>query len=211
MGGYGSGRQGGKSKAEHCRKLDINKMLREGCLKPGYGGGWQWLENGEKVANIGFHTEENRIILNYRHRSYGSDWVDVEQPVPIMWTPCRYGGQRPYFRCPGVVNGIHCGRRAIKLYSGGKYFLCRHCYSLAYNSQSETRSDRLLRRANKRRMSLGGEPGVCSWINKPKGMWQRTRDRHKAEIFNAEEQATAEFVRRFSGRLSREDMEMYFG
>jgi len=210
MGGFGSGRQGGKSKAEHCRKLDINKMLKEGCLKPGCGGGWQWLEDGKKVANIRFYVEENQVTLNYRFRSYDSDWMDVEQPVPIIWTPCRYGGQRPYFCCPGVVSRIHCGRRAIKLYSGGKYFLCRHCYNLAYSSQSETRADRLLRRANKRRMALGGEPGVYSWINRPKGMWQRTYNRHKAKIIHSESLATAEMRRMFSGKISAEELEVCF-
>lgn len=210
MGGYGSGRNGGKMKVEHCRKLDINKMLKAGVLSPGHWGGWQWLQDGEEVASIRFHTDKTRIVLNYRWRSRGEDWEDAEQPVPITWTPCRYGGQRPYFQCPGVVNGRCCGKRVVKLYSGGKYFLCRHCYNLAYNCQSETRPDRLLRRANKRRTALGGEPGICSWINKPKGMWQRTYNRHRAEIIAAEDQSTAEFMRRFSGRLSAEEIEIYF-
>jgi len=210
MGGYGSGRYGGKKKTQNCRSLDINKMNKAGCLKPGFGAQWQWSENGEKVASINFSSEATKLVLKYRWCSCGEDWESVEQPVPINWTPCRYGGQRPFFKCPGVVNGHYCGRQVIKLYSGGKYFLCRHCYDLAYQSQSETREDRLLRRANKRRMALGGEPGICSWINKPKGMWQRTYNRHRAEIIAAEDQSTAMFMRKFSGRLSAEELDMYF-
>ncbi len=209
MGGFGSGRYGGKKKAEHCRTLDINKILKSGALRPGYHGGWQWSENGNVVANINFSSTDNLVTFKYRVRTNGDEWESVEQPTPIVWTNCRYGGQRPYFQCPGVVSGNRCHHRAIKLFSGGKYFLCRHCYNLAYNSQSETRHDRLLRRANKRRMALGGEPGICAWIKRPKGMWKRTHDRHKAEILSAESKATAEFVRMFSGRLNKEEMEMY--
>jgi hypothetical protein len=40
--------------------------------------------------------------------------------------------RRPYFVCPGVVNGTACGRRVAKLYGPGRYFVCRHCYRLAY-------------------------------------------------------------------------------
>jgi len=67
---------------------------------------------------------------------------------------CRFGGARPYFVCPGVVNGITCGRRVAKLYGAGTYFLCRHCYRLAYASQREDRYDRALRRANNIRMRI---------------------------------------------------------
>ena len=75
---------------------------------------------------------------------------------------CRFGGERPYFICPGVVNGIACGRRVAKLHGSGRYFLCRHCYRLAHASQSEGGWDRMLRRANKIRQRLGGDPGMAA-------------------------------------------------
>jgi len=110
----------------------------------------------------------------------------------------------------GEWEALRAQRSAIKLYSGSKYFLCRDCYDLAYKSQSETRADRLLRRANKRRVALGGEAGVYSWINRPKGMWQRTYNRHKAEILSAERLATTEMRRMFAGKISAQEIEMYF-
>ena len=85
--------------------------------------------------------EDARLVLLYRYRQGEGDWRDIEQPTPITWSPCRYGGQRPYFVCPGVVNGVSCNRRTIKLYADGPYFLCRNCYGLAYQAQRENRRD----------------------------------------------------------------------
>lgn len=195
MGGCGSGRQGWKSRVEDCRSLDVNRLHKAGCLEPGYRGGWQWSRDGEEIAGIRFWCEAFRLVLSFRFRRYGEDWQDVEQPVGLIRVPCHLGGQRPYFRCPGVVNGRYCGRRVAKLYSGGPYFLCRHCYDLTYVSRSERGEDRFLRRANKRRMALGGEPGPAYPIaEKPKGMHWKTYWKLVDEIEDAEARADREFL-----------------
>lgn len=129
---YGSGRTGHKQKAEHCRSLDVNKMRREGCLEPGWSGNWVWSRDGQEVARISGRAEHCRIILSYSVRQNGSDWEPITQTVNTTQSDCNYGGQRTYFLCPGVVNGRHCGRRVGKLFSGGRYFLCRHCYQILY-------------------------------------------------------------------------------
>ena len=104
--------------------------------------------------------------------------------------PCRFGGARPYFVCPGIINGIVCRRWVTKLYGAGRYFLCRHCYQLAYPSQREDRYDRALRRANKIRTRLGGEPGAASvFPARPKGMHHRTHERLQSAVLDAEIQA----------------------
>jgi hypothetical protein len=104
------------------------------------------------------------------------------------------------------MNGRHCGRRVGKLFLGGKYFLCRHCYNVAYTSQSEAHYDRMLRRANKLCMSLGGKPGTAYWIApKPKGMWERTYQWMRFEIEWCEEEADRAFIRRFGHILNVED------
>jgi len=53
--------------------------------------------------------------------------------VHIESTPCNYGGQRWWFRCPD------CGRRCRVLYlpSDEIYFSCRICHNLTYESQQE--------------------------------------------------------------------------
>ena len=189
MGGIGSGRSsgGGKVTAEACRSIDVNRLRREGVLSAGWSGGWEWKRNGERVSSISMQGGVDRIILSYRSRIGSEDWQDVEEPIPIRWTPCRFGGQRPYFVCPGVVNGAACRRRVVKLYCAGRYYLCRHCYRLTHTSRNEDRWDRALRRANKIRIKLGGEPGTCSsFPQRPKGMWQCTYDRLSHSVFDAE-------------------------
>ncbi len=212
MGGYGSGRSGYKQKAEHCRSLDVNRLHREGCLRPGRQGNWIWSRDGEEVGRIGYSAHEGRFDLDYKVRVHGGDWESISQPIRLAYADCHYGGQRPYFVCPGVVQGRNCWRRVGKLFSGGKFFLCRYCYNVGYASQTEARYDRMLRRANKLRMALGGEPGTAYWIApKPKGMWQRTYQRMRFEIEWCEDQANQAFLSRFSHLLSPEEREMYFG
>jgi hypothetical protein len=55
-----------------------------------------------------------------------------------------------------------CGRLVTKLYGPGRYFLCRHCYRLAYARQSQDELGRLRRRANKAWQRFGGDPGTTS-------------------------------------------------
>jgi hypothetical protein len=118
----------------------------------------------------------------------------VEESVRIVRVPCRFGGSRPYFICPGVVNGVACGRRVAKLHGAARYFLCRHCYRLAHACQNESGWDRALRRANKIRQRLGGDPGMAaSFPEKPKGMWRRTYERMCEEAFEAEMDADETF------------------
>lgn len=118
----------------------------------------------------------------------------------------RFGGARPYFICPGVVNGRACSRRVAKLYGPGRYFLCHHCYRLVHASQSEDAWDRVLRRANKIRQRLGGDPGmVAPFPRRPKGMWRRTYERLAEEVFEAELNADDAFARRAELMMARFD------
>jgi len=180
MGGYGSGRPNkyGRVKVEHCRAIDVNQLHKAGCLKPAWRGNWEWRRDGERVAWIGLRGGGNRISLSYRFRQNGGEWQDVEQTVPLVRVPCRYGGSRPYFLCPGVLNDLSCNRRVVKLYGSERYFLCQYCYRLAYASQSEGEWDRALRRVNKIRRRLDCGPGKVRHTSiRPKGMWQTTHDR----------------------------------
>ncbi len=208
MGGFGSGRPSGygRDTVESCRSIDVNQLHKAGCLAPGWGGGWEWKRDGERVAWISMQAEEGRLVLSYNYRRNGGEWQSVEEPVPIVRVPCRFGGTRPYFICPGVVNGVTCGRRVAKLYGPGRYFLCRHCYRLAHASQSEGAWDRALRRANTIRMRLGGDPGMAApFPERPKGMWRRTYERLRDEGLDAETRADEFFIIQAERLLTRLD------
>src|SRR5437660_1751844 len=86
MGGPGSGnrwRYGAKPTTDDYRTLDVRRWARDGMLKPGYLGGWQWTRNGETVASIQMRAEQDRVILIYRHCSGSAEWKDEQYPVCI--------------------------------------------------------------------------------------------------------------------------------
>jgi len=56
----------GRTKVEACRAIDVNRLQREGCLRSGWTGGWQWTRDGERVAWIHLRTEGDRLHLSYR-------------------------------------------------------------------------------------------------------------------------------------------------
>lgn len=206
MGGLGSGRRSGfgRDTVESCRSIDVNRLHRAGCLAPDWRGGWEWKVDGERVAWISMRAEQNRLVLSYNYRRNGEEWQSIEEPMAIVQVPCRFGGTRPYFICPGVVGGVACGRRVAKLYGPGRYFLCRHCYRLAYASQSEGDWDRALRREHKIRLKLGGDSDRTSPLPaRPKGMWRRTYDRLRDDAFEAELLADEAFVRHATKLIAR--------
>jgi hypothetical protein len=53
-----------------------------------------------RLGAINVRTEMDAVVLIYRARSFLTPgWKPIEQRVPITWTPCHLGGQRPWFIC----------------------------------------------------------------------------------------------------------------
>ncbi len=80
----------------------------------------------------------------------------VEGVADLVWTPCNFGGSRPWFVCPGEG----CARHVAILYGLGQ-LLCRHCHDLRYASQREDQINRAMRRiekANSRLPPSGARP-----------------------------------------------------
>ncbi len=180
------------------RSLDVNQLHADGCLTPGWSGGRQWTLDGKQTASIRLRAEADRVVLSYRYRVADGEWQNVEEPVGIVRVLCRFGGERPYFICPGVVDGVPCGRRVAKLHGAGRYFLCRHCYCLGYASQCldplERRWQTAQDRASRIRRRLGGTGRGSpheSIPPQPKGMQRRTYRRLRREAMEAETRAEA--------------------
>ena len=170
MGGYNSGRHGGKRTTNDMHVLDIRHIQRAGRLKPGQSFNWQWSRRGEVIASINMRTDTDRVTLIYRTRNHGDEWQDMNYPVRLAWTGCNYGGQRAWWLCPAVG----CGRRVAVLY-GGKVYACRHCHKLAYSTQRQQADDRATSKADRIRKRLGWDAGILNGNGgKPKGMHWRT-------------------------------------
>lgn len=146
MGGRGSGTRYRGSKQttiEEVCKIDIRYLKKHGWLDGLAVGTLSWNCDGEPSGSIGVKTLGDRMVLNYRNRSYDDDWESIEQTVHFDKTPCNFGGHRYWFICP------QCATRVAILCAGGSLFLCRHCYRLPYASQTETYHDRILRKQRK--------------------------------------------------------------
>jgi hypothetical protein len=192
LGGVGSGnrhRFDKKTTTGECNSLDVRSLHRDGLLKPGTSFSSSWSQAGRETGSIGGLVSREQVILSYSHRSrQGAEWESVKVTVPLQWTRCNFGGERPWFVCPGVVNGVACGRRVAILYGQGKNFLCRHCYDLRYESQRDNKGHRALRRAQKIRQQLGGSANMMKpFPEKPKGIYYATYmklfwEHHEAEI-----------------------------
>jgi hypothetical protein len=208
MGGPGSGRWyrwDAKDTVEGCRRLDVRVWQRGGFLRPGRWFSWAWWNrDGMQVASINAQVQQGRVLLLYRIRRNGEDWQDIEEPVPLAWTPCHYGGQRPWFICPGIVRGRICGQQVAILYGAGRYFLCRHCYALAYESQREDLPTRLISKAQKIRRRLGGSASSMEpFPAKPKGMHWQTYSRLYLKVRTAEKVGMQAMLAHLEGTCGR--------
>ena len=168
MGGVNSGtwcRGSTKAKLEDCKRIEVGKLHKDGLLKPGLRFGWGWTRDDKQIGNICIETYTDHIRLIYKWTRGDSPCKDENQRVPIDYTPCHYGGSRPWFRCP------NCLKRVGLLYDARGAFSCRHCSGLAYRTQSESELDRLFTKKHKFERSISDESGYPS---KPKGMHQTT-------------------------------------
>jgi hypothetical protein len=163
---YGAGRPSYKLKAELTLALDIRLLKRGGYLKSTFPFTWEWhLKNGYKVgsATIQVLDECLRLSYSWQGRNFENDFAFVK-------TPCNFGGERLWFRCPD------CSGRCAKVFFNKRdgHYACRQCVGITYYSQCEDEMDRSWRKQNKL------EKRLCKYWMKPKGMHQTTHTR----IFN---------------------------
>ena len=125
MGGIGSGRRRSESTSSfilttgllQLPAVDVRALKRQGLI-----------------------TQEHAGLI-----VQGDQYAAGEVRLRLVWTPCLFAGERPWFVCPGE----RCDqRRAAILYleeRSGR-LLCRICLSLSYPSQRARR-----RRARKKK------------------------------------------------------------
>jgi hypothetical protein len=189
MGGYGSGRYGGRPTSEACASLVLQTktFLRAGLRFGVKGTATITFEcDGDPfpVAVTIDTTNRHFPFLQFCHQRRCHPTLQEEYQIALLTTPQRYGGQRWWFECPRT------GKRAVKLFLplGGHRFWSRHAYGLGYASQREDHMGRAQRQAIKVYKALRGDG---HWMDgspaKPKWMRWRTYDRlaDKLEYYNA--------------------------
>jgi hypothetical protein len=196
MGGIGSGRRKSSSlgTVECSRSIDLTCLKKQGCLRAGWEGRLNWQRDGRITGSVRIRAEQDCIQVVYQMRIGEGDWEQVTDKIAIVRVPCRYGGDRPYFVCPGKP-GAACGRRVLSVFGSGRLFLCRHCSRFSYRIQSEDTAGRTRRRAIKHWRRLGGDD-ISVAHNRPKGMWRRTFERLIDRAIQAEMLADDEYERR---------------
>lgn len=196
MGGFGSGRQGGRPTADSSLRIDWAWMLRTGRAREGshYRGSLNWTCGAQQSGSISYEAAmhepgQERLELIYTSTRHG-ERQQVRQTVKIVHTLPNYGGKRWWMLCP--VNG----RRVGKLYlpPGGDIFASRKAWRLGYQCQRDAARDRPFERLFRLQKKLGCTHGWEQPIFKPKGMWERTWQRHLAEYWKLDEQCAIEMM-----------------
>ena len=172
MGGLGSGswyRSSRKTTVEEARTLAMRDLRRR--LSPGASGTLTWTR-GAVASGIAYSVTGNdrapMVTLHYCWR----DAVDICLRIRLTATATQFGGKRWWFICPLSLRGVACNRRVGKLYlpPGGRYFGCRHCYKLTYEScQQAHQTERLLGH-------LGHGPEVARMFSKS------TREKRRSAV-----------------------------
>ncbi len=97
-------------------------------------------ENKSSVSIwVSVFPDDSYLHLKYTQTNFEGEKKDLDYKVGITSTNCYFGGKRYWFTCPLIVNGHYCGRRVAVLYLGGRYFGCRHCYDLTYESRNQAK------------------------------------------------------------------------
>lgn len=150
------------------------RMSVENCHSITAWGRFQWSQTEyDEGFECNWEVKDGWLILNHKR-----DGIEHTTQIPLISTPCNYGGSRFWFIC-------HCGRRVGKLYlpahPNAWQWLCRHCYGLTYE-QRRSGSDGvygsyLSWRADRLLIRHGITVGDQGFFHKPKGMRYKTFER----------------------------------
>ena len=158
---------------EHLQSFDVHVLHRMGALReplvsdPMVSFRWPGL----------VRLTANKWLVDIQFRS------GATQRIGLRWSPCHFGGHRPWFVCD------RCNKTVGKLYNTGDLLTCRRCLHLWYASQRRGAKSRRYLQALKLRLRLNGIASLDEpFPNRPKRMHRRTyaRLRQKAEALESD-------------------------
>ncbi len=196
MGGWGSGRQGGRPTADASKRIDIAWMIRTKRAVPGQwvSGTLSWTCGTEPAGSISYEADMRDLYGSELRLSYwrGSepDREHVRQTVRLVFTEPHYGGRRWWMICPYRHN------RAGKLYlpNGGDRFAGRRAWRLGYHIQRVGHRDRAFEKLFRLQKKLGCDQGWEAGLRRPKGMHHRTYQRHWERYWELDRECAGEMM-----------------
>ena len=189
MGSINSGRRDGKPLVEDCLTLDLAWLMRLGPIKLGMSGGGvkTWSIDGQCVSAIRFQLDLRQVdtaclILNYDLALPNAQSRAVCQKISLTSTVPNFGGRRWWMLCPVT------GARVRKLYLAphGDRFASRNAIGLGYRVERLNHFDRPFEKLFRLQRKLGCPAGLGAALDRPKGMWKRSYDRHLSHFANIE-------------------------
>ena len=157
-------------------KLDLNRLIRQGAVRPGFSTEpylIQWTRRGEVIAFV---------LITANLCDPATSWLRIQAPtidqkITLISCARHFGGRQWYFFCP-ITH-----RRASVLWMppGAKEFCSRQTWGkkVAYRSQFQTIYNRGHAGKAKIKARLIGDLDPDDWELPPKPKWmrQRTYDR----------------------------------
>lgn len=196
MGGYFSGRTGGRPIVEAGLTVDLKLMRRRGWFRDGgySSGSLIWSSRGEQIATIGHCSSSSDpdnawLELSYRNKR-DNDWVERKQRIMLSYTVPHFGGRRWWMHCP--VNGERVGK--LHLPPGGDIFASRRAWRLGYKIQRVADRDKPFERLFRLQKKLGCDEGWGAGIWRPRGMHRATFERHFERYLELEEECDLAFA-----------------
>jgi hypothetical protein len=137
MGGFGSGtwyRFARKRTVEESLTLAAGDFTNR--LYAGSAGKfvWIWPAGHESEVAFGVSWDTHGPVISLHYEWWNGEKYDIR--VRLQATRTNFQGRRWWFTCPLIRDGIACNRRVGKLHlaPGTRYFGCRICHNLTYNS-----------------------------------------------------------------------------
>ncbi len=135
-----------RSTVEECKSISTKFLNKHHYFDGGIrNGGMSWSRGGQPTGSIGFKIstiggDGDYIRFQYTQTDRNTnEKTELNYKAQLVSTPCHFGSHRWWFICPLVANGRVCNRRVGVLYlANGKYFGCRHCHHLTYESCKES-------------------------------------------------------------------------
>lgn len=168
--------------AELCFRIDLRRLFKSGKIVPAKDivSIESWVFDGRVVGRMRLEAlmselGDERLILRFWR---GDGWSQTAplQVIKLVATEAGFGGKRWWMLCPAT------GRRCLKLFrpNHGQSFASGKAWRVSYTSQRLLPHDRPFEQLFRLQRKLSSSEGYEQPLARPKGMWRRTFERHRA-------------------------------